>query len=224
MVNEAEKILMNMRAAAFMVLALGVTGCDALVGLGPSASLLDASSEASPEASPADATMPDGGSSVEAGSEASAPEAGYPCGLQMRESTACDTCDVASCCQVNIDCSKNARCAEGAMKLQQCVYDAVCVTQVDNDYADTGVLDLQNCTISNCSLPCFPMKNCLQLATCCKQIPSNLPSALQTCIATVNKLDENGCQNILDNVLRNQLGAQFCTGANDAGPADAGGD
>jgi hypothetical protein len=210
---------MNMRAAALMVSALvGVTGCDALAGLGPSATLLDASSEASP----ADATMPqDTGSSVDAGNEAGAPETGYPCGLPMQESVTCDTCDIMNCCNVNIECSKNPRCAEGAWKLQQCIYNASCVFQVDKDYADTGVLDLQSCTVNSCFAPCFPQKNCSQLATCCTQIPSN-PPALQACIAAVNKLDETGCQNFLDNILRNQFGSQFCTGADDAGPGDAG--
>jgi hypothetical protein len=222
MVNEAEKILLKRAAAAMVAALVGVTGCDALIGLGPSASLADASADASDATAQQEASPPQE-ASVEASSEGGAPEAGYACGLRMQESVACDTCDQMNCCDVNIACSKNPRCAEGALKLQQCIYDAVCVTQVDNDYADTGVLDLQNCTINNCYLPCFPMQNCGHLATCCKQIPASLPSALQACIAAVDKLDETGCQNFLDNILRSQFGSQFCTTPNDAG-SDAGGD
>jgi hypothetical protein len=217
---------MNVRAAALVVsMLVGVAGCDALVGLGPQASLGDASSDAADATSPqdaSDATSPqEAGPSqeasvVEAGNEGGAPEGGYACGLPMQESVACDTCDIMHCCSVNIACSQNPRCAEGAMKLQQCIYSATCVNQVDMDYADTGVLDLQSCTVNNCLLPCFPKQNCSQLATCCDQIPSN-PPALQACIAAVNKLDEPGCLNFLDNILRSQFGTQFCTTPTDGG-------
>ncbi len=211
---------------ALVVSALfALTGCDALLDLGPTASLLDATAEGAP---PQDATS-DGNAPQEAApdspvaeaGEAGPPEGGYPCGLPPQGNVMCDTCDVESCCAIDLSCSRNARCAEGVAKLQNCIYNANCVDQIDNDYADTGVLALQQCTVNTCIEQCFPGPLCSQLATCCPDIPSTSPSALQVCISSVNKLDETGCQNILDGILRPQFGSQFCAGI---APGDAGGD
>jgi hypothetical protein len=212
-------------ASSFLVSSfVGLAGCGELVGLGPSATLGDASTEASSGSLP-DATAPSEASSsdapvAEAGGEAGAPEGGYVCGLQPQGYPPCDSCDNDNCCDVSIACSKNPRCVEGTMMLENCVYDAKCVDLVDSEYADSGLNALQSCTVLSCIGPCFPGPICSQLATCCKDIPTDLPSALQVCISSVNKLVESGCESLLDNILRPQLGSQFCTGA----PEDAGGD
>jgi hypothetical protein len=204
---------------------LALTGCDALVGLGPSASLIDASDGPTLQ----DATSSQDGNAVQDGGadspdvvgdgEAGAPEAGWACGLRPQGNVTCDTCDQTNCCDIDLTCAKDPHCAEAAMKLQDCIYDAVCVNQVDIEYADTGALiDLQNCTINSCIVPCFPGPVCSHLATCCKSVPSSLSPLLQACISAVNKLDDNACQSFLDNTLLPQLPGA-CTP-----PADAGGD
>jgi hypothetical protein len=113
----------------------------------------------------------------------------------------------------------NARCVEGTAQLLDCVFDQTCVAQVDRDYADTGLNQLQLCVLTYCIQDCFPKTICSALGRCCKSIPAG--PTQQTCIGTVNMLDENNCQSIVDNVLRPQLGGGFCPGVPGA---DAGGD
>jgi hypothetical protein len=212
------------RAVGMIACAIAATGCEELVGLGPAAQQVDSSADGT---TLQDALSEQEGSSLQdattdspADAEAGAPEAGYACGLMPQGNLACDTCDQTNCCNIDLACSKNPRCAEGARKLQDCIYDAVCVEQVDNDYADTGVLDLQSCTVNNCIGPCFPGQVCSHLATCCRGVPSGLPALLQVCISAVEKLDETGCQSFLDNTLLPQVPGA-CSGPP---PADAGGD
>jgi hypothetical protein len=113
----------------------------------------------------------------------------------------------------------NPRCVEGTIQLLDCVFDQTCVTQVDRDYADTGIPQLQTCVLTYCIRDCFPKTTCSALGRCCKSI-TDVPTR-QTCIGTVNMLDEDNCRAIVENVLRPQLGNQFCP---EVGAADAGGD
>jgi hypothetical protein len=112
------------------------------------------------------------------------------------------------------------RCPQGLQELLNCVFDQTCVNQVDNEYAGTGVVELQNCVVNYCTGACFPGQLCGMLATCCKDIPDADSVAFQVCVGAVNLLDENNCTKVLNNTLRRELGSQFC-----GGPApDAGGD
>jgi hypothetical protein len=192
-----------------------LAACDSLVGLGPQATLQDAAAEeevATEAASDSGSVMPEAG--PEAGNEG-----GYPCGLIMGGSETCNNCTKENCCPVNIACAQNASCAQAAALLQDCVYNLACVNAVDQEYSDSGVLELQSCTIKNCIPQCFPGPVCGQLASCCGSIDGG--AALQVCINAVNSLDDNYCQQILQDTLRAQLGAQFCAGS---APGDAASD
>ncbi len=202
--------------AVSMAASATLPACDSLVGLGPEATLREAGS-AHPgleagvvgEASTPESSMP----------EAEAPESGLSCGLMPAANKVCDTCSNVHCCDISVECGKHPRCAEGLAKLLDCVFDATCVEQIDTEYADAGVVDLQTCVLMYCVKDCFPGKICSQLAACCKDIPPS--AARDVCIGTVNLLDESNCTSILDNTLRPQLGSQFCGGP---APVDAGHD
>lgn len=184
----------------------GLAACDTLVGLGPEATLRDAGGPALDAGVAADAN----------GYEAAMPEAGSSCGLPPAGNMTCEMCSVQNCCPVTVACSMNAACAQASSKLLDCVYDPTCITEVDNEYADTGVVALQTCTLKYCIGVCFPGMVCSQLAQCCKGLASPLD---QVCIDTVNQLDEANCEKVLDDTLRAQLGSQFCGGP---APVDAG--
>jgi hypothetical protein len=201
-----------------------MAGCDALIGLGPEATLHDAGDGVLADAG--DASLP-----VDAGSDtntnpldASAPEAdaqesGLTCGLPPAANEVCNGCSNLHCCAQTMACAMSSRCATGSVQLQDCVYDPACVAQIDNEYADTGITQLQACVLTYCSKYCFPKTTCSALARCCKDIPAGAPR--QTCVGAVNTLDETNCGSILVNVLRPEIDSGFCPGA---GGVDAGGD
>jgi hypothetical protein len=212
------------RIALAAAVAASMVACAALVDLGPEATLrdagvdldtgvtLDAGDDTTAEMP--DTAAPDTGGPV-------GPDAMYACGLPPTPNVACSGCSDQNCCDLGIACGMHPRCAEGMSKLLDCVFQTACVAQVDTEYADAGVLQFQTCVLDHCIQQCFPKMICSQLARCCQQIPPNMLAAQQTCIGAVNALDESNCQNILDNVLRPQLGEQFCGGP---GPADGGGE
>jgi hypothetical protein len=200
---------------AAAIAAAALVACDALVDLGPSATLrqaqagIDSGVDARPNA-------PDSG----------APEADTPdssmlsCGLPPAANKMCDDCTNLHCCNLSEACGRSAWCTQGMQDLEDCVYDPACVAAVDTKYADAGVVDLQNCVVFYCYGLCSPGTNCNILAGCCKDIPDAQAVARQVCIGAVNQLDETNCMKVLDNTLRSALGSQFC-----GGPApDSGGD
>jgi hypothetical protein len=193
---------------------VAVVACDVLVDLGPKATLRDAGDGPTIEAG-LDTGAPDTGVP-----EAGAPESGLSCGLPPVANKPCDECTDQYCCAVSEACGKSARCTQGTAALLDCVYDPVCVGQVDNEYLDAGVVELQNCVVNYCGV-CFPGMNCNTLAGCCKDIPDAQAIARQLCIGTVNQLDEMNCKKVLEGTLRQALGSQFCGGpAPDAGGGD----
>jgi hypothetical protein len=208
------------RLALVAAVTVSLVACAALVDLGPEATLrdsgvaLDAGDDTTGDMP--DTASPDSGADAPLG-----PDAMYPCGLPPTPNAACSGCSNSNCCQLGIACAQHPRCAEGMSKLLDCVFQTTCVAQVDSAYADAGVVQFQTCVLNHCISQCFPKTICSQLAGCCKDIPSDMLAAQQTCIGAVNALDESNCQNILENVLRPQLGAQFCGGPT---PADGGGD
>jgi hypothetical protein len=215
------------RALFVAAVAGSIAACATLVDLGPEATLrdadaatgsLDAADDTSPGAGDVDspeAGTTDGGRDAPLGQDAP-----YACGLPPAPNVACNACDEQNCCSLGIMCAQSARCAEGMAKLLDCVYDTTCVGQVDSEYADAGVVQYQTCVLGHCISQCFPKTICSMLARCCKDIPADQLAAKDTCTGAVNQLDESNCQNILDNVLRPQLGSQFCGG----GSSDAGGE
>lgn len=206
--------------AAFLCAPL--VGCSALLDLGPEATLRDASTTDMPDGDTTD-TSADSNVPAESGlPDAEGPmETGPKCGLTPAPNATCNMCNEAWCCANGIACARNPRCAEGMAKLLDCVYDTTCVGSIDHDYADAGVVQYQACVINHCAAQCFPGPRCSALARCCKQIAQDELAAKQTCIGAVNTLDDMTCDNILNNTLRPQLGAQFCGGT---APADGGAD
>jgi hypothetical protein len=205
-------------AVAFAAAAVAsLVACDVLVDLGPKATLRDAGSGPSIEAGvdvgadAADSGAPD---------DAEMPDSMLSCGLAPAANKMCDDCSNQYCCDLSLQCGKSAWCAQGMQELQNCVYQPVCVGNVDSKYADAGVVELQNCVVNYCTAACFPGTNCNMLAGCCGDIPDAQVVARQVCIGAVNQLNETNCVKVLDNTLRSALGSQFC-----GGPApDAGGD
>jgi hypothetical protein len=208
----------------FVAAIAGCTAaCATLVDLGPEATLRDSDAgTGSPDAADDTTTGVDTGSpeaAAEAGTDAPVGfDGSYACGLPPAPNVACNACDEQNCCDLGIACAKSARCAEGMAKLLNCVYQTQCVGQVDQEYADAGVVQYQTCVLGHCVSQCFPKTICSMLAGCCKDIPADQLAAEQTCTGAVNQLDETNCQSVLDNILRPQLGSAFC-----GGPADAGG-
>jgi hypothetical protein len=134
----------------------------------------------------------------------------------------CNACSEQWCCQNGIDCARSARCAEGMQKLLECVYDVMCIAQVQEEYGDSGTTEFQTCVLNQCTTQCLPGPHCAQLARCCREInQTSQLAAWQVCVGAVNALDETKCVTILDGVLRPQLGPTFCGGA--APPASDGG-
>ncbi len=204
-------------AASGGVLALGgaVAACAALVDLGPEATLRDAAADTFVDD---DAPQP----TVDAPDEPTPLDSPYPCGLPQAPNADCNSCTDQYCCGISIACGQNAACAQASTLLLDCVFDTTCVGQIDREYADSGVVQLQTCVLGHCIKQCFPQKNCGALALCCKDIPPDQLASKETCTGAVNQLDESNCLSVLDNVLRPQLGAGFCGG--DAGTTDAAGE
>jgi hypothetical protein len=190
--------------------AAALVACDVLVDLGPTAKLRDAGVVPPVETGPADTGVIDAGP----------PDVMMlTCGLQPVANKVCDDCTNQHCCDISTACGMNPKCIEGEMQLLNCVYQPVCVGQIDSEYPDTGVVDLQNCVINYCMAPCFPGAICNGLAPCCLEIGDAEALVRQVCVAAVNLLDENNCMKVLVDTLRPALGSQFCGGP----PPDAGG-
>jgi hypothetical protein len=194
-----------------------LVACDALVDLGPTATLLDSGS---------------GPPSIDAGvdSRANVPETGAPdadvpdsmlsCGLPADPNKDCDNCTNTNCCNISTACGMNPKCAMGEQLVLDCVYDQNCVNQVEGEYAEAGVpgvTDLVNCVVTYCSAYCLPGTNCSILGPCCEGIPDADTLARTVCIGAVNTLNENNCLKVLNAELRRQLGESFCPGAPDSG-------
>jgi hypothetical protein len=208
------RVVLGVAVGAASLAAL--VACDALVDLGPTATLRDAGGPPPIEAGiDSRANAPDTGAP-----DADSTESGLSCGLAPAGNKGCDDCSNQYCCGISIACGKNPQCVVGEQQLVDCVFDAVCVSQVDTEFADAGVVDLQNCVVNYCTAACFPGPVCSMLAGCCKDVPDAQVVARQVCIGAVNLLDENNCMKVLVDTLRRELGSQFC-----GGPApDAGGD
>jgi hypothetical protein len=177
-----------------------LTACVWLADLGPDATLRDAAVDEAPP-------PPDASDEPEA--------APFKCGLPPDPNAACNACNEQYCCPLGIQCNQDPRCVEAINCSLGCVYDPGCIQSCDTRYGDAGVfLTFQSCAIGQCSTVCLPGPECLKLARCCPFVSDT--AAHGVCVGTVNGLDENKCQNTLDNVLRQQLGANFCMPAHDA--------
>ena len=215
MVNRIVRAIAVAAAAAAALVA-----CDVLVDLGPKATLREA--ESGP---PVEAGLDAGVDARANAADSSAPDVDMPdsmlsCGLAPAANKACDDCTNQYCCDLSLQCGKSAWCAQGMQDLQDCVYQPVCVGNIDAKYADAGVVELQNCVVNYCTMPCFPGPICNALAPCCLEIPDAQAVARQVCIGAVNVLDEANCAKVWNYTLRSALGSQFCGGP----PPDAGGD
>ena len=205
MVNRVVRAIAVAAAAAAALVA-----CDVLVDLGPTATLRDAGG-APPIDAPPDA--PDSGVS-----DTGTPDSMLTCGLQPVANKTCDDCTNLHCCDISTACGMNPKCVAGEMQLLDCVYQPVCVANVDSEYPDAWVVDLQNCVINYCMMECFPGQMCNGLAPCCLEIPDAQALVRQVCVAAVNRLDEANCTKVLVDTLRPALGSQFSGGpAPDAG-------
>jgi hypothetical protein len=206
-----------------------MAGCDALIGLGPEATLHDEDTGVPTQGGDSGAPVDGGGdtNSNDSNSNAldsatpapDAPEGGLTCGLPPAPNATCNGCSNQHCCAETMACAMSSRCATGSVQLQDCVYDPTCVAQVDNENADTGLTQLQTCVLTYCVKYCFPKTTCSALARCCKEIPPG--AARETCVGAVNTLDETNCESILVNLLRPEIDSGFCPGAGDL---DGGGD
>jgi hypothetical protein len=194
-----------------------MVACDALVDLGPKATLRDAG---------AGPTIDAGVDSRTNAPDTGKPEGGLPdssmlsCGLPPDPNKDCDNCTNMHCCDISTTCGMNPRCVVGEELLLNCVYDATCVNQVEAEYGDAGVVDLVNCVVTYCSDKCFAGPYCSVLAGCCKDVPDAQPVARTLCIGAVNLLDEMNCLKVLNDTLRRELGESFCPGAPDSGGGD----
>jgi hypothetical protein len=174
--------------------------------LGPEATLRDAST--------GDDTADTGPGIVDVSSEPEASQ--YKCGLPPDPNATCNACNEQHCCDLGVQCGQDPRCLGGINCSLDCVYDPACIAHCDDVYGDAGVfLTLEKCAISQCVNACVPGPECLTLAKCCPLLVD--VTEARVCIGTVDSLDEGNCQNLLDNVLRPQLGADFCGGPGDGG-------
>jgi hypothetical protein len=175
------------RAATVLARATLLVGaaasCDAVLGLGPKATLY-ADADATVDASGDAPKVPPG----------ETPDAFvYACGMKPHPSATCQKCVDANCCDPQRRCAASPLCIEGTNCVLACENRVECVIACDEDYGKRSpefYALVQGCSLG-CQDVCYPIEDCNKLVQCCWAISD---SSLHTaCMDAVYKADQAHC-------------------------------